>query len=49
MTSVIFCAAPNHCDCGKELDVLDPFERHQVFELLTPSYEVTEYQLQTGL
>ncbi|CZG26710.1 Uncharacterised protein [Legionella pneumophila] len=48
VNSVIICPPQSHCDCGKELDVLGQFERHQVFELPTPSYEVSEYQLQTG-
>ena len=48
VTSVIVCPPQRHCDCGKELKVLDQFERHQVFELPTPCYEVIEYQLQTG-
>lgn len=48
VNSVIICPPQSHCDCGKELKVLDQFERHQVFELPTPRYEVIEYQIQTG-
>ncbi|HFK3116050.1 TPA: IS66 family transposase, partial [Legionella pneumophila] len=48
VTSVVVCPPPRRCDCGKELDILGQFERHQVFELPTPCYEVIEYQLQTG-
>ncbi|CZH39147.1 transposase [Legionella pneumophila serogroup 1] len=48
VTSVVVCPPPSRCDCGKELDILGQFERHQVFELPTPSYEVIEYQRQTG-
>ncbi|HAT7073961.1 TPA: IS66 family transposase, partial [Legionella pneumophila] len=36
INSVIVCPPQSHCDCGKELDVLGQFERHQVFELPTP-------------
>ena len=48
VNSVIVCPPPSHCDCGNALEVLGQFERHQVFEMPTPRYEVIEYQLQTG-
>jgi transposase len=48
VSSVIVCPPQSYCDCGKALQVLSKFERHQVFEIPTPYYEVIEYQLQTG-
>ena len=46
--SVIVCPPQSHCACGKELQLESQHERHQVFELPKPSYEVIEYQIQTG-
>ncbi|KGP62141.1 hypothetical protein EP47_08460 [Legionella norrlandica] len=48
VNSVIVCPPRSHCDCGKALKILEQFQRHQVFEVPTPRYEVIEYQLQTG-
>lgn len=45
---VVICPSPSHCDCGCELNIDGQFERHQVFEVPKPSYEVIEYQLQKG-
>lgn len=45
---VVICTPPMHCECGSTLSVMDDFERHQVFELPQPRYEVIEYQIQTG-
>lgn len=48
VSSVVVCRPPTHCDCGNQLDVLGRFERHQIYDLPKPYYEITEYQLQTG-
>jgi len=48
VNKVIVCPPQSHCDCGEELKILGEHERHQVFEIPTPRYEVIEYQLQTG-
>jgi transposase len=40
--SVIVCPPQSHCVCGKELEVSKQHERHQVFELPKPTYEVIE-------
>jgi transposase len=43
---VVICPSPSHCACGCELNIDGQFERHQIFEVPKPSYEVIEYQLQ---
>lgn len=48
VNQVIMCPPPSHCECGHTLQIASEFERHQVFELPKPRYEVIEYQLQTG-
>lgn len=45
---VVICTPPKHCECGATLDKTGDFERHQVFELPQPRYDVIEYQLQTS-
>jgi transposase len=45
---VVICTPPKHCECGCTLEISDEFERHQVYELPQPRYEVIEYQIQTG-
>lgn len=45
---VVICPSPSHCNCGCELNIDGQFERHQVFEVPKPSYEVIEYQLKKG-
>lgn len=48
VSSVIVCPPQSHCGCGSELKIASKYERHQVFELPKPTYEVIEYQIQTG-
>lgn len=48
VNKVVVCSAPSHCECGKVLHIKKGYERHQVFELPKPSYEIHEYQIQTG-
>lgn len=48
VNSVIVCPPQSNCVCGKELELDKQYERHQVFELPKPTYEVIEYQIQTG-
>ncbi|WP_133134363.1 hypothetical protein [Legionella santicrucis] len=45
---MVVCPPQSDCDCGNKLEVLSQFERHQVYDLPTTYYEVTEYQFQTG-
>ena len=40
---VVICTPPKHCECGYRLEVSNEFEKHQVFELPQPRYEVIEY------
>ena len=48
VNTVIVCPPPSHCVCGKALALEKQYEPHQVFELPKPTYEVIEYQIQTG-
>lgn len=48
VTSVIVCPTQSHCACGNALQIESQFERHQVFELPQPYYDVIEYQIQKG-
>lgn len=48
VSKVIVCALPSHCSCGEVLKVETKVERHQVYEVPKPEYEVIEYQIQKG-
>lgn len=48
VNQVVICPSPSHCDCGCALAIDGQFERHQVFEVPKPRFEVIEYQLQKG-
>lgn len=45
---IVICPPQNYCECGDVLQMMEKFERHQVFDLPKPRHEVTEYQIQTG-
>lgn len=46
---VIVCPAPDQCsDCSIPLLSLKGMERHQVYEIPLPRYEITEYQILRG-
>lgn len=45
---IVICPPQNYCECGDALQIMEQFERHQVFDLPKPRYEVTEYQIQSG-
>lgn len=47
---VIVCPAPDKCsDCNAPLLPVDGIERHQVYEIPLPRYEITEYQILQGV
>jgi transposase len=47
--TVISCPPPNKCnDCNIPLLPLHEIERHQVYEIPLPRYEITEYQILQG-
>lgn len=45
---VVDCKPAAFCECGGEIQLSDKVQRHQVYEIPIPRYEVIEYQLYQG-
>jgi transposase len=46
--SIEKCSLPNQCLCGGEINPSSDYTSHQVYELPTLKWHITEYQLQKG-
>lgn len=46
--SIVKCNLPDLCWCGKEIQLKEDFQRHQVYELPPVKLTITEYQLTKG-